>query len=304
MNYIKDIERDEIRDGFLVTTDRKKQWNHMLELLVLFDKICKKHGIRYYLAYGTLIGAARHRGFIPWDDDMDVLVPRPDYQRLMEIMPQELEYPLYYTSMYNFPWFKTFCKVMDLSTTAGVINEYNEIGAGGIWIDIFPLDFDRNPNITYSEDMELIFKTAEELIALMLRPDYLFKEIKEGKYQPVFPLQILEKLYNSPREVPFKLMEDFLLKHYDDSDYCSYFVFEYRYTRFCGNIPLPKTYYGNGTGGEFEGLTFPCPDEIDKCLTTWYGDWRKPVRFGSLHEGHHFSVDIPHDYFMQNAKYF
>ena len=53
-------------------------------LLALFDKICKKHGLTYWLTYGTLLGAVRHKGFIPWDDDMDVAMPREDYYKLID----------------------------------------------------------------------------------------------------------------------------------------------------------------------------------------------------------------------------
>ena len=56
-----------------------------LELLKDFDQFCKKHNLKYSLCYGTLIGAARHKGFIPWDDDIDVCMPRPDYERLLTL---------------------------------------------------------------------------------------------------------------------------------------------------------------------------------------------------------------------------
>ena len=65
MEYIKDIYRDEIRDGFLVTADRKKIWQVEMELLEVLDRICRRNGLRYFVDYGTLLGAVRHRGVIP-----------------------------------------------------------------------------------------------------------------------------------------------------------------------------------------------------------------------------------------------
>ena len=62
-----------------------------LELLKLFDNICKKHDIKYWIDYGTLLGAVRHRGFVPWDDDIDVSMLREDYNKFMEVFPQEIE---------------------------------------------------------------------------------------------------------------------------------------------------------------------------------------------------------------------
>ena len=73
-------------DGSLL----RRQQLRMLELLEVIDVICRKHQIPYWLSYGTLIGAARHKGFIPWDDDLDIEMLRSDYLRLLKVLPQEL----------------------------------------------------------------------------------------------------------------------------------------------------------------------------------------------------------------------
>lgn len=85
-------KQNELRQRFNPEgSDLRRQQLRMMELLLAFDKICKKHNIRYWLIAGTLIGAARHHGFIPWDDDMDVQMLREDYERMLEILPQELD---------------------------------------------------------------------------------------------------------------------------------------------------------------------------------------------------------------------
>ena len=68
----------------------RRQQMRMLEILLEVDKICKRHDIQYWLSSGTLIGAMRHDGFIPWDDDLDIEMMRSDYLRLMEVLPKEL----------------------------------------------------------------------------------------------------------------------------------------------------------------------------------------------------------------------
>ena len=73
-------------DGSLL----RRQQLRMLELLEVIDVICRKHQIPYWLSSGTLIGAARHKGFIPWDDDLDIEMLRSDYLRLLKVLPQEL----------------------------------------------------------------------------------------------------------------------------------------------------------------------------------------------------------------------
>lgn len=78
------FDEEQICD-FFVDKKRKKIWAIELDLLIQFDKICKKHGLIYFLIGGTLLGAVRHHGFIPWDDDLDVAMPRKDYDLLMQL---------------------------------------------------------------------------------------------------------------------------------------------------------------------------------------------------------------------------
>ena len=72
--------REEIRNGFLVTEKMKRIWYTEISLLQELDRVCKKYGLRYFAEYGTLLGAVRHKGFIPWDDDIDVAMFRDDYE--------------------------------------------------------------------------------------------------------------------------------------------------------------------------------------------------------------------------------
>ena len=83
---------DEIREGFYITGAMKRAWAAQLEVLEEIDKVCKKHNIRWFADCGTLLGAVRHRGYIPWDDDMDIVMKRKDYQRfLTEAVPDMAE---------------------------------------------------------------------------------------------------------------------------------------------------------------------------------------------------------------------
>lgn len=81
---------DEVRDGFLVSTMMKRFWAAQMKVLAEIDRICKRHSLNWYAAYGTLIGAVRHGGFIPWDDDMDICMLREDYVEFLKYAPEEL----------------------------------------------------------------------------------------------------------------------------------------------------------------------------------------------------------------------
>ena len=111
-----------------------------LEMMLKIDEICKRHDLTYYLMGGTLIGAVRHQGFIPWDDDIDLGMPRPDYEKFLQVAPKELgeEFGIltpYDTEGYPF----TFAKVINKKMK--ILYKNNEkLKKWNIWVDIFPLD--------------------------------------------------------------------------------------------------------------------------------------------------------------------
>ncbi len=99
MKFCKEFFEDEVRDGFFVPAEIKQAWAAELEVLSEIDRICKKHNIQYFADWGTLLATVRHEGFIPWDDDLDIVMKRDDYNRFMEIANTELPEGF---SAYNF----------------------------------------------------------------------------------------------------------------------------------------------------------------------------------------------------------
>lgn len=90
MEFPKSYFEDEVRDGFYVPSMMKRAWAAQIAVLEDIEKICRKHNIHYQADYGTLIGAIRHGGFIPWDDDMDISMLRKDYDKFNQVALDEL----------------------------------------------------------------------------------------------------------------------------------------------------------------------------------------------------------------------
>lgn len=110
----------------------------LLEMLKWFHEFCIKNNLRYYALGGTLLGAVRHKGFIPWDDDIDVGMPREDYNKLIELMQKEINEYVLEAPLQNKDYVYGFCKLYDTGTTLIEKNRYK--AKRGIYIDIFPLD--------------------------------------------------------------------------------------------------------------------------------------------------------------------
>ena len=91
INYDESYFQPEDRDGEHLKGMEKRFWASTMESLEQVDKICKRHNITYFGYYGTLLGAVRHGGFIPWDDDMDIAMFRKDYNRFIQYAKEELE---------------------------------------------------------------------------------------------------------------------------------------------------------------------------------------------------------------------
>lgn len=120
----------------------EEQKSTILQILIDFDRMCQTHSIRYTLAYGTLLGAVRHRGFIPWDDDIDVIVTRDDYLKIMKVAPSCLESNHVFVSVENNKGFTApLGKIIDITTVLLQEGHKTDKIDLGVYIDIFPYDW-------------------------------------------------------------------------------------------------------------------------------------------------------------------
>lgn len=134
------MESEEIC-GYFVTAQQKKIWNIEINILVEFMRVCDKNNLKFFVAHGTLLGAVRHKGFIPWDDDIDVNMPRKDFDKLVKISKKEFEKPYFFQVVSNDKNSFSGIGKLRISTATGM--DIQDIGANtnnGLFIDIFPMD--------------------------------------------------------------------------------------------------------------------------------------------------------------------
>ena len=90
VQYPESYFEGEERDGFYIEPMMKKAWAAQIEVLLEVQKVCEKNGIQYFAEYGTMLGAVRHKGFIPWDDDLDICMRREDYMKFISVVERDL----------------------------------------------------------------------------------------------------------------------------------------------------------------------------------------------------------------------
>lgn len=141
VNPPEEFLKEEVRNDYTVTEKMKKVWAVEIDLLKELERVCEKYGLTYYADSGTLIGAIRHKGFIPWDDDIDLVMFREDYKKLCRVAAKEFRDPYFFQNVYTDDGYMRGHAQLRRSDTTGCVEldlgqKYNR----GLFIDIFILD--------------------------------------------------------------------------------------------------------------------------------------------------------------------
>lgn len=267
--------QEEERDGFLVKSKVKELWAVQLDLLLEFDRVCKKYNLKYILDFGTLLGAIRHRGFIPWDDDVDVSMLRDDYDRLLEIGPSEFSYPYFLQSRETDKDYDLAVAKLRRSDTSMIDVEslkHRPVYNQGIFIDIFVWDnCPTNNKEHFATINQNTYDAFLHFYVLSHRPS-----LNDGLKLPFTASRYLyyKVLYGSAEKEYNRLQT--LSKQFDRSDYVANLMFLKSECRL-------RRWHEESQEASFEGLMFPIPVDYDALLTDCYGDYMTPVQFASDH---------------------
>ncbi len=234
-------------------------------ILVEFDRICRKHNLKYSLAFGTLIGAVRHKGFIPWDDDIDVIMPRPDYEKFYELIHNgEISDPFLISEDRGKKAMYPFLKLMD---NRYAIKTWSHREVPFLYIDIFPLDGAASNEKELQKQYSRRFRyNALAALSRWAVPDH--KRYLILRFLG-FPIYLVGALYGSPRAT--KNANKYALRYdYNKCEKCGCFTFS------DANWVMEKDKLMELTELPFEGISFFCSAAYDEYLTMLYGNYMQP----------------------------
>ncbi|SEW03062.1 lipopolysaccharide cholinephosphotransferase [Prevotella sp. khp7] len=272
MGFNTDAEK---RGGYLVSHEMKKVWAVELDLLRQLIEVCQRENLRMWVDGGTLLGAVRHQGFIPWDDDIDVCMPRPDYDRLTAISGQVFKEPYFYQNAYtDKDYFAGHAQLRNSRTAAirpsASFNPFNQ----GIFIDIFVLD-----GVPEEETERRRVWKASRRMQHFLKAKNL-NILISGRWLQVFrKIQSRRAVSKTGWTSLYRQAEDQLrLASFDESKE----VAEISFSAY--DIVLDRHIFDDTVWLDFEDMKVPAPSGYDQLLRTQYGEnYMTPIQTGNYH---------------------
>lgn len=236
-------------EGSCLRRDQKE----LVKVLQAFAKICKEHDIKWWLCSGTLLGAARHGGFVPWDDDIDVSMYKKDYKKLLKVLKRldsdEYFYQCIQTDVDHVNCFGMFRKKEGLVPSTDARAQYFKFR--GVGFDVFYIEKSSRFAAHMAKFFYLNMQHPTKYVKNKTLRHFLIRTVQVINFGILIPFTRLVGLINPKKEYHYALGSGF----YDEPFYAK-------------NIfPL--------TTIEFEGVQFPAPKDTDAYLTAMYGDWRK-----------------------------
>lgn len=281
-DYKEQFLQPEVRCDTYVGIEMKQVWFAELQMLEKFIDICDRHGLAYQMVGGSLLGAIRHKGFIPWDDDIDVGVLRPDYDRFVQLAAKELKEPFFLQTPLTDPGRNIdYVQIRNSATTAidlRYVEDHNTFNQG-IFIDIFPIDGVGTDEILKMQEKKQQF----------IRRIYgsTFKKNITGKMKIKHYISSAIYKIAGAETVDKKRNDIFRKVSIDSSNEIGLVSFLFNNNR---RNYWKKEWIQNCTTVPFEFLNVTVPIASDEILTKTYGNWRAFEKGMAMHSGIDFDV--------------
>lgn len=295
----EDFLEEETRCEYFISKQMKEVWAVELDLTQKLLEVCKKYNLKIFADWGTALGTVRHKGFIPWDDDMDFTMFRDDYEKLRKIAQTEFKYPYHFYAAEDVDG-SLLCgsaKFRDSRTTAiGADDRKRNLKCNqGIFIDIFPLD-----NIP---DNKFAFAVQKRIarIFVVLACGFAFFSTRYFEPSNIFiryPAKILHKLFRKPSEKLMKICYSFFLKtvqKYNGKNSKKVAPLGFRLDA----KPRYRDYFEKIVEMPFEYISLPMAQAYDASLKTLYGDYMVFKKNTSFHEGTFYDPNHPYTDYLE-----
>ena len=266
----------ETRNGYYISAEMKKVWGVEMDLLNKLLEVCKKHNLRIFAEGGTLLGAIREHGFIPWDDDIDMAMLRDDYDKLREVANEEFRSPYFFQCGYTDLFPNGFTRIRKDGTAAILNNSIFHKCHQGIFIDVFPLDAVPEDSIRFKELLEKK-KDMKRKMKLYCEPHFSFTNL-------IYDWKVLKAICEIGRcgFYHYFARYDYLVKLPSKEPYDKISLFSWAFD----NKYLRKiNWYRETSYIPFEDILIPIPIDYDNILKTQFGDYMRPVKEGTNHGG-------------------
>ncbi len=296
---------EETRCDYVISAEMKELWAVQLDLYAKFADVCKKNGLIQFIYGGSMLGAVRHKGYIPWDDDIDVAMPRKDYEKLCSIAPQYFKEQYFFQTEYtDIGTLRGHAQLRNSRTTAILDFEkeqhvkFNQ----GIFIDIFPFDFVNPDEKAFREQGKraLRCKKIAEKIAYFSESRFVRgKDIKKRLKMVMYPatnliaskLKLEQYYYRKFEQICAECPEEIA----EEASVLTFEFFEKRWR-------IRKEHMYDLKMVPFEFLEVPIPKGYDDILRRSYGNYMEFVKNGSYHGGITFDTDVPYTEYMRRNK--
>lgn len=274
--------KNEVRDGFFIPGMIKRSWAMQMEVLQVVRKICDNHNLKWFAIYGTLIGAVRHRGFIPWDDDLDICMLRDDYAKFLQIAKSELSTDFNLSCIEETEGYNNFLVRITKGTSVSVNIDHLNKNHGFPYcagIDIFPLDYLYEDKDKEKEQITKINQLVDYYKIDVSKMNHIEKEMLTRKIEAVSGYAVDKSI--SLQDALIRIIDR--LHKEAPKEGAKRVAMMYFYANN-GSQVYPIDYFAQSIEVPFETTTICISPQYDAILSQCYGNWGVANRMGGLHD--------------------
>lgn len=288
--------KEEVRNGYMVSSKMKKVWAVEIKLLKKLLEVCNKYNLKIVACGGSCIGAVREKGFIPWDDDIDMEMLRPDYDKLVKVAKKEFKYPYFFQcAQTEEHYFTGHAQLRMCNTTAIAKNDSRSINHG-IPLDIFVLDAIPTSPAVLKQLKEKSLSLRKRLVEYSYF-DYSF--YYGSTFSSLFSWIYVKLIGHN--KLSRKYEDLFRENSLDDATEVASMSFNWQQFE---RVRRSKHLMDDIIWMPFENTTIPVPAIYDEILRKHFGDYMKPVLGSSLHSGFDIlDADMPYTHYLVSQRH-